>query len=109
MRIAQGDILEYIEERDDKLPTWPEDYWPATDAKADASDWKKTVADFRRARAALEKIAANPRIALGGPPPYAQKHTFIRELLILAEHNTYHIGEFAILRQVKGTWPRTRR
>ena len=49
--------------------------------------------------------AANPRVALGSALPYARKHTFIRELLIVSEHNTYHIGEFAILRQVMGTWP----
>ncbi len=67
------------------------------------------MADFRRDRAALEKIAANPRTALGAPLPYAKQHTFIRELLIVAEHNTYHIGELAILRQVMGTWPRARR
>jgi hypothetical protein len=108
MRIAQRDILEYIEDADYRLPTWPDDYWPKPDDNADAAAWKKTIADFRRDRAALEKIAANPRVALGSALPYAQKHTLIRELLIVSEHNTYHIGEFAILRQVMGTWPSRR-
>jgi hypothetical protein len=108
MRLAQRDILEYIEDPDYRLPSWPEDYWPKADEKADARAWKKTVAGFRRDRAALEKIAANPRIELGAPLPYAGPHTFIRELLIVAEHNAYHIGEFAILRQVMSTWPRGR-
>lgn len=109
MRIAQRDILEYIEDPEYRLPSWPDDYWPKPDQKADARAWKKTVADFRRDRAALEKIAANPRVALGSRLPYAQQHTLIRELLIVSEHNTYHIGEFAILRQVMGTWPAGRR
>jgi len=109
MRIAQRDILEYIEDPEYRLPTWPDDYWPAADAKADAKAWKKTVEGFRRDRAALEKIAANPRVALGSALPYARQHTLIRELLIVSEHNTYHIGEFAILRQVMGTWPARRR
>ena len=109
MRIAQRDILEYIEDPEYRLPSWPDDYWPKPDQKADARAWKKTVADFRRDRAALEKIAANPRVALGSGLPYAQQHTLIRELLIVSEHNTYHIGEFAILRQVMGTWPAGRR
>ena len=62
-----------------------------------------------RARCATERrFAANPRAALGSALPYAQQHTLIRELLIVSEHNTYHIGEFAILRQVMGTWPARR-
>lgn len=105
MRIAQGDILDYIRDRDYRLPTWPDDYWPAPEAEADARAWKKTVAAFRRDRAALEKIAGNPRVTLGAPLPYARQHTYIRELLIVSEHNAYHIGELAILRQVMGTWP----
>jgi DinB family protein len=104
MRIAQRDILDYIKDPDYRLPTWPDDYWPGADVEADAKAWKKTVAGFRRDRAALEKIAANPRTGLGAPLPHAPRHTFIRELLIVAEHNTYHIGEFAILRQVMSTW-----
>lgn len=108
MRIAQRDILEYIKDRDYHLPKWPDDYWPASEAKADAKAWKKTVTGFRRDRAALEKMAANPRVALGAPLPYAPQHTYIRELLIVAEHNTYHIGELAILRQVMGAWPSNR-
>jgi hypothetical protein len=105
MRIAQRDILDYIEDRKYRLPRWPEDYWPVADAEADARAWRKTIADFRRDRAALEKIAGSARIPLGSPLPYARQHTYIRELLIASEHNTYHIGEFAILRQVMGTWP----
>ncbi len=108
MRIAQRDILEYIEDPHYRLPKWPDDYWPASEAKADAKAWKKTVAGFRRDRAALEKIAASSRAALGAPLPYAPPHTYIRELLIVAEHNTYHIGELAILRQVMGAWPSNR-
>lgn len=108
LRLAQRDILEYIEDPDYRLPRWPEDYWPAREARADAKAWRKTVAGFRRDRAALEKIAANLKIELGAPLPYARPHTFIRELLIVAEHNAYHIGELAILRQVMDTWPRNR-
>lgn len=105
MRIAQRDILEYIQDEHYHHPSWPDDYWPKADAKADARAWKKTVAQFRKDRAALEKIAASSRVALGAPLPYAPQHTYIRELLIVSEHNTYHIGELAILRQVMGTWP----
>jgi len=105
MRLAQRDILDYIRDKDYRHPSWPADYWPAADAQADAGAWKKTIAQFRKDRAALEKIAGNARIALGAPLPYARRHTYIRELLIVSEHNPYHIGELAILRQVMGAWP----
>jgi hypothetical protein len=108
LRIAQRDILEYIEDSEYRPPTWPDDYWPKADRQGDAAAWKKTVADFRRDRAALEKIAADLRVPLGSALRYAPQHTVIRELLIAAEHNTYHIGELAILRQVMGTWPARR-
>jgi hypothetical protein len=108
IRITQRDILEYIEDPEYRLSAWPDDYWPKPDRQADAAAWKKTVADFRRDRAALEKIAADPRVPLGSALPYAPQHTVIRELLIASEHNTYHIGELAILRQVMGTWPARR-
>ena len=108
MRIAQRDILDYIRDEHYHHQRWPDDYWPKPEAKADAKAWKKTVAQFRKDRAALEKIAASSRVALGAPLPYAPKHTYIRELLIVSEHNTYHIGELAILRQVMGAWPAKR-
>jgi hypothetical protein len=66
------------------------------------------VTAFLSDRAALEKIAANPRTSLAAPLPYAKQHTIIRELAIASEHNTFHIAEFAILRQVMGTWPARR-
>jgi hypothetical protein len=108
MRLAQRDILDYIKDRDYRLPRWPDDYWPKPDKTADAKAWRKTLAGFKRDRAALEKIVASSRTDLSARLPYAPQHTFIRELLIAAEHNTFHMGEFAILRQVMGTWPRTR-
>ena len=108
MRLAQRDILDYIRDPDYRAPKWPEDYWPRVEEEADAKAWKKTVAAFLRDRAALEKIAANPRTSLAAPLPYARQHTLIRELAIVSEHNTFHIGEFAILRQIMGTWPARR-
>ena len=69
MRLAQRDILDYIRDPDYRAPKWPEDYWPRVEEEADAKAWKKTVAAFLRDRAALEKIAANPRSQPGGAAP----------------------------------------
>jgi DinB superfamily len=105
IRLAQRDILDYITKRDYREPKWPDDYWPHRDAKADTKAWKKTLAAFNRDLAALDKIAADSATDLSARLPYGRPHTFLRELLIVADHNAYHIGEFAILRQVMGTWP----
>jgi hypothetical protein len=109
MRLAQRDILDYMRDATYREPAWPADYWPAAGARADAKAWKKTLAGFRRDRRELEKIAADRKTDLAARLPYGRPHTLLRELAIVAEHNTYHIGEFAILRQVMGTWPARRR
>ena len=90
MRIAQRDILEYIQDDDYHHPRWPADYWPASDARADAKAWKKTITAVP-ARTAPRSRRSRPIPAwrLGAPLPYAPKHTYIRELLIVSEHNTY--------------------
>jgi DinB superfamily len=105
MRLAQRDILDYIREPDYREPRWPDDYWPHREATADEKAWKETLGAFRGDLADLDKIAADPAIDLSARLPYDRPHTFLRELLIVADHNAYHIGEFAILRQVMGTWP----
>lgn len=108
IRRAQRDILDYVREAEYRELSWPDDYWPPRGATADAKAWKETLAGFRRDLAALEKIAANPRIRLSGRLPHGRPHTYLRELMIAGEHTTYHVAEFAILRQTMGTWPRRR-
>jgi hypothetical protein len=105
MRLAQRDILDYIREPRYREPRWPDDYWPHRDARADEKAWRKTVRLFRNDLAELEKIVGDSRTDLAARLPHGRPHTFVRELLIVADHNAYHLGEFAILRQVMGTWP----
>jgi DinB superfamily len=109
MRIAQRDILDYIREPHYREPTWPDDYWPHPDARADEKAWKTTIEAFRRDLTDLDTIASDRGTDLSARLPYRRPHTFLRELLIVADHNAYHTGEFAILRQVMGTWPPGRR
>ena len=104
LRITQWDILEFIRNPQHVSPEWPEGYWPAQDAKADDAAWQRTCAAFQADLAALEQIVTDPSIDLYTPLLHGTGQTVFREILVVADHNSYHIGEFAILRQVMGTW-----
>ena len=105
LRIAQWDILEFIRNPDHVSPTWPAGYWPSAEVKAGTADWQATLAGFRADHLALEGIVEDPATALTRPLPHAPGYNVLREILVVSDHNAYHIGEFAILRQVMHTWP----
>jgi hypothetical protein len=108
IRIAQWDILEFIHNPDHVSPPFPVGLWPAPEAQADESQWTNTIARFRADLQALKDILADPDTDLYAQIPHAPGYTIFREILVVADHNAYHIGEFAILRQVVGVWPVTR-
>lgn len=103
IRIAQWDILEFIRNPDHISPQWPEGYWPPPDEQADEIKWEKTISDFRADLRALQDMAEDPNTDLYAPLPHAKGYTVLREILLVADHNAYHIGEFAVLRQVMDT------
>ena len=105
IRIAQRDILDYIRDRAYLAPTWPEEYWPAHDATATPEQLARTIEGFRSDRAALHDLVADPDTDLLAALPGTPGHTILREVRLVGDHNAYHLGEFAILRQVMGTWP----
>jgi hypothetical protein len=108
IRYAQWDILDYIRNRDYLEATWPDNYWPALDATATREQFDETVASFHRDRLALRDLVADPATDLFAVIPETPGHTIFREIRVVGAHNAYHIGEFAILRQVMGTWPTNR-
>ena len=108
LRFTQADILDYIRNRTYIESDWPEAYWPARDATATPEQFARTVEDFRSDQAALRNIVADPSTDLTAPIPNTPGHTILREVRIVGDHNAYHVGEFTILRQVMGTWPRDR-
>ena len=105
LRRTQRDILDYIRDRAYVAPRWPEDYWPSPDAVTDREGWEATVEAFRSDAAALEALVLDQGTDLLAPMPGTPGHTILREIRLVGDHNAYHIGEFAILRQVMGTWP----
>ncbi len=104
LRIAQWDILEFIRDPDHHSPDWPVGYWPDPDSQAGDSLWIKTLVLFKKDLAAIKDLVQDPNIVLSAELPHAPGYTYIREFLLVADHNAYHIGEFAILRQIMGTW-----
>lgn len=105
LRICQWDILEYTINPRHKSPPWPEGYWQPKDAKADWTTWTKSIEQFRRDLQAMQDFVADPNTDLITPIPHGYGgHTVLREALLLADHNAYHVGELAILRQVMGAW-----
>ncbi len=108
LRITQADILDYIRNRAYLAPDWPEAYWPARDATATPEQFAQTIEGFKSDRAALRDLVADPSTDLQAIIPNTPGHTILREIRVVGDHNAYHVGEFAILRQVMGTWPRDR-
>lgn len=106
IRRTQNDILNFIVNPNYKELEWPKDYWPVRNKKATQKDWNKTIELFGKDIKALEKIAEDPRTDLYAKIPWGDGQTILREILLVADHNAYHIGEFSIMRQVMKTWNR---
>jgi hypothetical protein len=104
LRIAQNDILRFSHEPDYVSPKWPEGYWPASPAPKDEAHWKKSLAAFRHDLAAFEALLKKNADALDKPFPWGQGQTLYREALLIADHNSYHIGQLVLVRQLLDTW-----
>jgi uncharacterized damage-inducible protein DinB len=105
MRIAQWDILEYIRNPQHVSPQWPGGYWPAEAAPARGA-WAKSVKAFQGDRQALLDLAASPATDLLArvPPGDPEGVTILHELLLVAAHNSYHLGQLIVLRRLLGAW-----
>ena len=101
IRICQWDILEYVRNPDYVSPEWPVNYWPAADAKADQAAWDRTIAEIRRDLKDFEDMVKDTSLDIYAPIPHGvNSHTILREILLVADHNAYHIGEFSVLKSM---------
>ena len=105
LRIAQADILEFCQTAKYKHKQWPDDYWPKALGPHSAAAWTKSIASYRRDRKAMQKLTANPTIDLLAEIPHGTGQTYLREILLVADHNAYHIGQIVALRRRLGIWP----
>ena len=104
LRIAQHDILDFSINPGYEVKKWPDDYWPGSPEPPDEAAWDRSVAAFRRDRAAMKRLAANPKITLTKRIPHGDGQTYLREILLVLDHNAYHVAELVLLRRLLGTW-----
>jgi hypothetical protein len=104
MRIAQWDILEFSRNPKHKSPKWPQGYWPPGDAPPDAKAWDHTVAAFCADLKAMQDLVADKKSDLFAPFPGGEGQTLLREALLLADHNAYHLGQLVVIRRLLGAW-----
>jgi hypothetical protein len=104
LRRAQWDILDFIRNPEYQEQEWPKSYWPAPDERATEAMWRETIRAFLADRMVLRAMAVDPATDLYEPIAWGDGQTVLRELLVVSDHNAYHVGEFAVMRQVMGTW-----
>jgi hypothetical protein len=104
MRIAQWDILEFSRDPRHKSPEFPGGYWPQGDAPPDAGAWDRSVTAFRADLKAMQDLVADPATDLFAPIPHGQGQTVLREALLVADHNAYHLGQLVLVRRLLGAW-----
>ena len=107
MRIAQWDILEFSRNPKHVSPEWPAGYWPSTDAPPSPAAWNKSVSTFQSDLKAMMSLVKSPRRDLFARIPHGEGQTILREALLVADHNAYHLGELVYLRRALGAWRRS--
>ena len=104
LRICQSDILEFVRDPEHVSPEFPVGLWPAPDAETDAEGWQQSIDAFRADLEAVIAITRDPALELTAELSHAPGYTYLREILLVIDHNAYHTGELAILRQALGLW-----
>jgi DinB family protein len=104
LRIAQWDILEFSRDARHASPDWPSGYWPKSPAPPDEKAWDKSVRAFRRDLKAMCNLVTDESTNLHAKIPHGDGQTILREALLVADHNAYHIGELVLVRRLLGAW-----
>ena len=109
LRITSSDLLGYVQNPKHVSPGWPDGYWPAPDATTDAAGWKRTIAAIKKDLGRLDKLLADRNVDIFAPVAFANGKSVVLCTFLVVDHNAYHLGEFAILRQVMHLWPAKRK
>lgn len=107
LRRAQHDILDFCRNPGYVELSFPKDYWPPKAAPPSEAAWKESIAAFHRDRDALRKRAEDTAVDLFARIPHGTGQTYLRELLLVADHNAYHVGQLVAVRQALGDWKPT--
>lgn len=104
MRIAQWDILEFSRNAAHVSPEFPAGYWPDSEAPATDRAWNESLRKFRQDLAAMAALVTDPKTDLFARIPHGDGQTILREALLVADHNAYHLGQLILLRRLLGAW-----
>jgi hypothetical protein len=104
MRITQHDILDFCRNPSYQQNTWPEAYWPSSAAPPSARSWTESIRQYRADRQALQDLAGDPTIDLAAKIPHGSGQTYLREIILAADHTAYHVGELLVVRRLLGIW-----
>ena len=105
LRRAQEDILDFCLNPRYEERSWPDDYWPQDAAPASEVEWHESIDAFRADRARLQALAQDPAIDLAARIPHGTGQTYLRELVLAADHAAYHVGQLVVVRRALGVWP----
>lgn len=106
IRLTQEDILDFCRNPEYREREWPGAYWPAAAAPPSVDAWDASIRGYRRDRDALSALAAGESIHLDSAIPHGTGQTYLRELLLVADHTAYHLGELIVVRRLLGAWSR---
>ena len=102
MRIAQWDILEFSRNSKHVSPEFPSGYWPKSEAPPNDAAWDLSMKSFRKDLKAMQNLVEDPSTDLFARIPHGDGQTILREALLVADHNSYHLGQFVLVRQLLG-------
>jgi hypothetical protein len=105
MRLAQWDILQFCRDPRHVSPEFSAGYWPAGDGPPDAAAWDRSLNQFRADLKAMQDLVADPDTDLFARIPHGEGQTILREALLVADHNAYHLGQLVVVRRALGAWP----
>jgi hypothetical protein len=104
MRIAQWDILEFSRDAKHVSPNWPAGYWPKAEAQPTAKEWDASLASVAGDLETMKKLVGNPGTDLFAKIPHGTGQTILREAMLVADHNAYHLGQVLTVRRLLGIW-----
>jgi hypothetical protein len=105
LRLAQRDILDFCVDpnyKEDKK--WPDEYWPSSPAPPSDAAWEDSIREFVADRKAMQTLAADASVDLEAKVPHGSGQTYLRELVLVIDHNAYHIGQLVLVRRLLGIW-----
>jgi len=105
IRRAQWDIVEFCRNTDYQSPKWPDDFWPIETEPIEREDWQDSIDSYKRDRQAMIDLIRDDAIDVHDRIRQSESQTYLREVLLVADHNSYHIGQMVFLRRILGIWP----